>query len=78
MDEKINVGVHSSIHEVSQSIFGEVPVYPGEPQQESKPYFTIGTAKVNVSQIPLGSHTCTHVDSPKLLFSEDETEDIHR
>lgn len=37
MDEKINVRVRlerSSIHELSQPIFGDMPVYPGEPQPE--------------------------------------------
>jgi kynurenine formamidase len=75
MDEKINEGVRlegSQIHELSQQIFGGMPVYPGEPQPESKPYFTIGKDKVNVSQLILGSHTGTHVDAPKHFFSDGE------
>jgi arylformamidase len=71
MDEKINVRVRlesSSIHELSQSIFGDMPVYPGEPQPEFKPYFAIGTDKVNVSQLRIGSHTGTYADAPKHLL----------
>ena len=78
MDRKINVRVRlecSSIHELSQQIFGDMPVYPGEPQPEFKPYFTIGTDKVNVSQLRLGSHTGTHVDAPKHFFSEGNSVD---
>lgn len=78
MDEKVNVRVRlesSSIHELSRLIFGDMPVYPGEPQPEFKPYLTIGTDKVNVSQLRLGSHTGTHVDAPKHFFSEGDSVD---
>jgi len=78
MDEKINVKVRldgSQIHELSQPIFGDMPVYPGEPQPEINPYFRIGKDKVNVSLIILGSHTGTHVDAPKHFFSDGVTID---
>src|SRR6266516_931085 len=75
MDEKIRGEVRlegSQIHELSQRIIGDMPVYPGEPRPEFKPYFTIGKDKVNVSQLILGSHTGTHVDAPKHFFSNGE------
>src|SRR6266516_12243 len=75
MDEKIRGEVRlegSQIHELSQRIIGDMPVYPGEPRPEFKPYFTIGKDKVNVSQLILGSHTGTHVDAPKHFFSDGE------
>jgi kynurenine formamidase len=73
MDEKINVKVRlggSQIHELSQPIFGDIPVYPGEREPEFKPYLRIGKDKVNVSLLILGSHTGTHVDAPKHFFSD--------
>ena len=75
MDEKIRGEVRlegSQIHELSQRIIGDMPVYPGEPRPEFKPYFTIGKDKVNVSQLILGSHTGTHVDARKHFFSDGE------
>ena len=44
-------------------------------RSQFKPYFTIGTDKVNVSQLRLGSHSGTHVDAPKHFCSEGDSVD---
>jgi arylformamidase len=40
-------------------------VYPGEPEPKFDPIFMLGTDKVNVTKVIVGSHTGTHVDAPK-------------
>jgi arylformamidase len=54
----------TSVHDITQIIRPEMPVYPGEPAPEFQPYFRIGKDKVNVTKLVLSSHTGTHVDAP--------------
>ena len=55
----------SEFYDLSHPINEEMPVYPGEPEPEFHPIFSIGKDKVNVTKIVFASHTGTHVDAPK-------------
>jgi arylformamidase len=52
-------------YDLTRLITQDMPVYPGDPQPEFKPIYTIENQKVNVTRIVVGSHTGTHVDAQK-------------
>jgi arylformamidase len=64
-----------SIHDLTHIIYEHMPVYPGEPQPQFSPLFTLGKDKFNVIRLTLGSHTGTHVDAPKHFFSNAQSID---
>src|SRR5438034_558435 len=69
MDKKMAIKINPSIfHDLSHLIAEDMPVYPGEPNPEFRPHFSLGKDKVNVSLLYLGSHTGTHIDAPKHFF----------
>ena len=54
----------SRFYDISHPIGQNMPVYPGEPEPQFYPLFSIGKDKVNVTKLVLASHTGTHVDAP--------------
>lgn len=56
-------------------IHKDMSVYPGEPEPEFDPIFMLGTDKVNVTKLTIGSHTGTHVDAPKHFISNGKSID---
>jgi kynurenine formamidase len=64
-----------SFYDLTHLIYEDMPVYPGEPQPEFSPLFTLEKDKVNVTRLTLGSHTGTHVDAPKHFISNAESID---
>src|ERR1051326_5517475 len=54
----------SSSCDITKEVSPTMLVYPGDPIPKYKAFQTIEKNGVNVSEITLGSHTGTHVDSP--------------
>ena len=65
----------ASFYDLTHLIYEDMPVYPGEPQPEFSPLFTLGKDKVNVTRLTLGSHTGTHIDAPRHFISNAESID---
>lgn len=54
----------SNFCDITREVSPTMLVYPGDPHPRYKAFQTIEKNGVNVSEITLGSHTGTHVDSP--------------
>jgi len=64
-----------SFHDLTHLLHKDMSVYPGEPEPEFDPIFMLGTDKVNVTKLTIGSHTGTHVDAPKHFISNGKSID---
>jgi arylformamidase len=59
----------TSFYDLTHLIYPDMPTYPGDPQPEFQPLFTLGKDKVNITRLIMGSHTGTHVDAPRHFIS---------
>lgn len=55
--------------DLTYPLSSETVMYPGLPQPEIIPYCTAENEGVNVSRISFVSHTGTHIDSPRHMFT---------
>src|SRR5215813_8522286 len=59
----------TSFYDLTHLIYPDMQTYPGDPQPEFQPLFTLGKDKVNITRLIMGSHTGTHVDAPRHFIS---------
>ncbi|MDD2430651.1 MAG: cyclase family protein [Firmicutes bacterium] len=60
--------------DISISMSEAMPIYPGDPRFSAKPVkISEINSRVNLTEISLGTHTGTHIDAPKHVFSEKKT-----
>jgi arylformamidase len=68
----------TSFYDLTHLIYPDMPTYPGDPQPQFQPLFTLGKDNANVTRLIMGSHTGTHVDAPKHFISNgDGVDKIH-
>lgn len=65
-----SITISRTFHDLTHLISQDMPVYPGDPKPNFKPFATIEKEKVNVTHIVIGSHTGTHVDAQKHFFAD--------
>ncbi len=59
------------IIDLSQEIYTGMPVYPGDPEVRFNLLSTIRESGYNNTEIVMGSHTGTHIDSPRHCIHTD-------
>lgn len=61
--------------DLTYPLSADTPMYPGLPQPEISPHFFVETDGANVSRVSFVSHSGTHIDAPRHMFSESESVD---
>lgn len=61
--------------DLTYPLSAETTMYPGLPQPEITPYFTVENEGANVTRISFISHTGTHIDAPRHMLAGTQTVD---
>jgi arylformamidase len=60
---------HRHVYDVTLTLTGDLPTFPGEPGVTLEPVHRIGSGgPANVSKVCMGTHTGTHLDAPLHFF----------
>ncbi len=69
------LSVKTRVIDLSQTISGDTPVYPGDPAPRIEPLSTVELSGARTTLLALGTHTGTHVDTPTHVLSQKRTID---